>query len=473
MAIVEELLDHVRQWLQQAGVCASSRLLCAVSGGVDSVVLLDLLRQLSSSLGFALGIAHADHSLRGEQSRREASFVEQLAVEHGLPILLEVLPVRQYARQHRCSIELAARRLRYDFFARAAQQFSATHLALAHTADDNAETILLNLLRGAGLEGLAGIPPQRELLPGCQLIRPLLAFRKQQLYAYAHARRLQWCEDTSNRDRRFRRNRIRWELLPCAEAIVPQAVLSICRAGTLLRQALEGIAQVVEPYLQRAALPDGGFFFREADWDALPPFFRAELLRAALRRLGSPYGPPFDRLTRALALRTASTGKRCMLTRDATLVRERTGLSLLPLTPALPELLVHPRGRYRLGMWELEFSAVTASEVDFSADASIAFVDADCLPDTLCWRPPRAGDRFHPLGMPREMKLGDFLTNQRLPYWRRRSLTVLAVGSRILWVCGLRLSETVKLTERTRRILRLHLRHVPPAGTPAHARTTA
>lgn len=424
-------------------------------------------------LGFALGVVHAEHGLRGDRSRQEASFVARIATERGLPVIVEALPVREYARQHRCSIELAARRLRYDFFARAAQQFGATHLAVGHTADDNAETVLLNLLRGAGLEGLTGIPPQRELRPGCQLIRPLLAFRKQQLYAYAHARRLQWCEDPSNRDRRFRRNRIRWELIPCAEAIVPQAVSSICRTSTLLRQALEGIAQIVEPYLHRAALLGEGFFFAEAEWDALPPFFRTELLRAALRHLGLPYSPPLHQLTRAIALRWASTGKRCLLTRNVVLVRERSGLSLLLLTPRLPAIDVEPRGCYRLGPWELEFEPVPAARVAFSADPSVEFVDADRLPDTLCWRPPRSADRFHPLGMPREMKLGDFLTKQRLPYWRRHSLTVLASGSRVLWLCGVRLSETVKLTEQTRRILRLRLRHVPPSDTTAHGCTAA
>lgn len=470
--IIDELHTHVRQQLDNFGVRAESRILCAVSGGVDSVVLLDILHLLSCELLFTLGVIHADHGLRGEQSRQDAEFVKQMAEKRELPVFTESLPVREYARQHRCSIETAARTLRYDFFIRSARQFGATHVALAHTDDDNAETILLHLLRGAGLEGLAGIPPQRELFPGCWLIRPLLLLRKQQLYSYAQLRRLQWRQDWSNLDRRFRRNRIRWELLPLAEAITPNAVQRIARTGSILRQAVEGISQLMEPYLLRAALPTSGFFFSDADWDSLPPFFRTELIRIAIRRLGAPYSPPSHRLLQALALRTAQTGKRFALGRTLFLIRERNGLSLVPLLPPLPSLPVQPSGHYRLGIWKLEFQPVTEPPPTFPPDPWTEFMDADRLPDTLCWRPPRAGDRFHPLGLPREMKLGDFLTNQRIPHWQRRLLTVLADGNRILWLCGVRLSETVKVTAQSRHIVCARLDLVPQTEHPAYAPET-
>jgi len=463
MSLVEQLHNHVRQQLHRWGVSPESRLLCAVSGGVDSVVLLDILFTLARQEGFALGIVHADHGLRGESSRKDAEFVQNLAQELKLPLFLETLPVRQYAQEHGYGVQAAARKLRYAFFRRSARRFQATHFAVAHTADDNAETVLLHLLRGTGLEGLGGIPPQRSLVPGCLLIRPLLAVRKAQLLEYAHQRGLSWREDPSNRDRRFRRNRIRWELLPTATAIVPKAVENINRCSAVLRSAGEALRALLDPLLQPLEPPASGFFIDESAWDSLPEFFRLELLRLALRRLGAPYSPTTARLMAASNLRRAATGKRLLLTRQHLLLRERQGLSLVRLPPPMPVISVQPRGLYRSDLWELEFQPVEPEQVQLTPDPWTEFVDAERLPPRLLWRPPQPGDRFHPLGMPRELKLGDFLTNQRLPHWRRLTLTVLSEGARVLWLCGVRLSDEVKISPETRHILRLQLRAVPQA----------
>ncbi|MDW8224935.1 MAG: tRNA lysidine(34) synthetase TilS [Bacteroidota bacterium] len=267
MDTAEWFLFQVRRQLQESGVDSRSRILCAVSGGMDSVVMLALLRDLSTELGFVVGVAHADHGLRGEASQQDAEFVRHLAVEWNLPVFVETLPVREYARRHHCGIEMAARLLRYEFLQRSARAFGATHVAVAHTADDNAETVLLNLLRGAGLEGLSGIPPQRELFSDCFLIRPLLSLRKRHLHEYACSRGLLWREDVSNRELYFRRNRIRWELLPTIERIMPGALDNINRSSALLRQALSGIHQLLEPLLQQTALPDGnGFLIADSQW---------------------------------------------------------------------------------------------------------------------------------------------------------------------------------------------------------------
>ncbi|MEN3027114.1 MAG: tRNA lysidine(34) synthetase TilS [Chlorobiota bacterium] len=462
MCVVEEVQRHVSERFTELGVQPGSRLLCAVSGGVDSIVLLDVAEAVAPQLGLTLGIAHADHGLRGDESRHDALFVQTLANERRLPAFIESIPVQQYARRHRCGIEEAARQLRYEFLQRCAIAFRATHVATAHTADDNAETVLLHLLRGTGLEGLAGIPPRRELFPGCWLIRPLLQLRKAVLTAYARARGLSWREDSSNRDRCFRRNRIRWELLPTAEQIVPKSVENINRCSTLIRRAAEGIGQLLEPLLLRSTLPDGGFFFPDTEWDALPTFFRGELLRHALQRLGHPYSPPAHRIEAALALRTATTGKRYSLAPTTVLIREHSGLSLVQLPPPWPELTVEPQGVVRFDSWELEFQPVGIGDFQKTEDPWVEYMDADRLPPRLQWRAPKPGDRFHPLGMPKAMKLGDFLTNQRLPHWRRLSLTVLADGHRILWVCGVRLSEDVKITPTTRRVTRVRLRRVGP-----------
>jgi len=456
------LRQHVRSELERFGVRAESRLLCAVSGGVDSIALLDVLAALAPEMGFWLGVLHADHGLRGEQSRQDAEFVHSIASAYGLPFTEETLPVAEYARAHRCGLEMAARQLRYDFFTRHACQMAATHLALAHTADDRAETLLLNLLRGAGIDGLSAMPPSRQLTPECLLIRPLLAVRKAQLIAYAQARGLSWREDPSNRDRRFLRNRIRWELLPLLESITPAAVRKLCQTATLLAQARQGIAQLLEPLLQQAALPEPGFHFPEEQLRRLPEFFRLQLYRLALQQLGQTYAPGQSHLQRLLELERLPTGRLLPLGQGLYAVREHTGISLLRRLPPLQHRLITGCGTYRLDGWELEITEVPAEEVRFTSDPAVEYVDAERFPAQVLWRAARPGDRFHPLGMPAPMKLGDFLTAQRIPHYRRRSLSVLAEGSRVLWLCGVRLSAEVRVRRETQRFLRLHLRKVLP-----------
>jgi len=456
------LRQHVRLELERFGVRTDSRVLCAVSGGVDSIVLLDVLVALSSETGFWLGVLHADHGLRGEQSRQDAEFVRSIVRAYGLPFAEEALPVAEYARAHRCGLEMAARQLRYDFFARHARQMAATHLALAHTADDVAETLLLNLLRGAGIDGLSAMPPSRQLTPECLLIRPLLAVRKAQLIAYAQARGLSWREDPSNRDRRFLRNRIRWELLPLLETITPAAVRKLCQTATLLAQARQGIAQLLEPLLQQAALAEPGFYFSEEQLGRLPEFLRLQLYRLALQRLGQTYSPGQAHLRRLLELERSPTGTLLPLGKTLYAVREHAGISLLQKLPPLGQCLITGCGTYRLDGWELEIAEVPAEEVRFTPDPTVEYVDAERFPARVLWRAVRAGDRFHPLGMPAPMKLGDFLTAQRIPHHRRRSLSVLAEGSRVLWLCGVRLSAEVCVRRETQRFLRLQLRKVSP-----------
>lgn len=213
---VESLAQRVQRTIAAHGLIRpGERVLVGVSGGADSVVLLHMLASWRAKLGLSLCVVHVDHQLRAE-SAREAAWVQQLATRLEIPFIAQRCDVRSLCAEHGWSLEDGARRARYQCFAAAAAQFSVHVLALAHTADDQAETVLMRLLRGSGLTGLGGIPMTR-LLERVRVVRPLLSVWRQEILAYLQQQELSCQDDASNADVRFTRNRIRHQLLPLLE----------------------------------------------------------------------------------------------------------------------------------------------------------------------------------------------------------------------------------------------------------------
>ncbi len=211
-----DLIDHVAQMLTEHQlILPGARVVVGVSGGADSIVLLHLLHRLRSRWDLALHVAHLDHGLRPDAGQ-DAVFVERVATDWQIPCTIERCDVSARCQQAGWSLEDGARRIRYQMFLEVAKRHSATHIALAHTADDQAETVLMRLLRGTGLLGLGAIPMKRQM-QGVWLVRPLLQAWRRDLLAYVEGEHLPYREDSTNNDTRFVRNRIRHELLPLLE----------------------------------------------------------------------------------------------------------------------------------------------------------------------------------------------------------------------------------------------------------------
>ena len=221
-----------------------SRVLCAVSGGSDSMCLLHLLWSKRQDWGLAVCAAHYEHGLRGEDSLRDAAFVERFCRERGIPCAIEHGDAAAYAAEKRLGIEEAARELRYAFLERAADELGCDLIATAHNADDNAETLLLNLIRGSGLRGLGGIPPKRG-----RIVRPLLEVPREEIAAYLSENGLPHTEDRSNEDERFRRNLVRRRLLPLLWEMNPAFVRAAGNTAQLLRQDEDCLAALAEAFV--------------------------------------------------------------------------------------------------------------------------------------------------------------------------------------------------------------------------------
>lgn len=222
------------------------RVLCAVSGGVDSVVLLHIMLEIRNALGIEVCAAHLNHMLRGEDSDGDEEFVRSLCGRYGVPFISERADVKKYAESSGESIELAARNVRYDFLRRAAEKFGAQKIATAHNANDSLETMLINIARGSGSNGLCGIPPERN-----GIIRPLIYITRAEIEKYAESRGISYREDKTNREAVYSRNNLRLNAVPALLYVNPSAVENASRAAKLLRAETRLLEEFAERELTR------------------------------------------------------------------------------------------------------------------------------------------------------------------------------------------------------------------------------
>jgi tRNA(Ile)-lysidine synthase len=429
--------------------------LVAVSGGPDSVALLDVLCALGESLGLALTVAHVHHGLRPEADA-EADGVQRLCEHLGVPCHVERVTVRREAPWD--GLEAESRRARHAALERVARVVGAARIATGHTADDQAETVLMRLLQGAGPRGLGGIAPARGLL-----IRPLIETRRSAIEEYLRERGLAWAEDPSNRDPRFLRTRIRHDLLPfMAELTGASVVEALGRSAAAARAVVADLEERARADLARLATRDGAGITLDVGGLAERPLeLAAEMLRQAAALLGEtrPLRGPAQRALRWLL----AEAPRRRAARLGRLAVERSGQRLRIGPVALPALTT--RAWLVPGALELpEVGArLDARIVGRAGDYAIprepgrAAFDADALPSALSVRARRRGDLFSPFGAPALRRLKSFLIDAGVPRWQRARTPLVEAGGEIIWVAGIRRGSIAPVTAATTRILELAL----------------
>jgi tRNA(Ile)-lysidine synthase len=514
---VSELPHHVEQSILGRRLFRpGQRILVAVSGGADSMVLLHVLHELAGKYQWRLTAAHFNHRLRGRSSDADERLVRRTAERLKLPVVVEAAEVRELARAQRLSLEMAARRLRHDFLAYTARRRHIPMVALAHHADDQLELFFLRLLRGSGGEGLAGMK-WRNPSPSdatVQLVRPLLDQPKAVLGEYAAEQRVRFREDASNALLDFQRNRIRHELLPLLRKNYQPALdRTIARVMDILGAEAEFVAWAAEEWLRwlrnpkaeerrpkegRSAKSEGirgslrrilrgeeggqeGLLF-----DNLPVAVQRRCVQMQLLRLGIDPDYELTEHLRVAAERSVSVGLKTPGSLARTWVGEKKAAGR-DGTGVLCYAVRNRWGGVRLQTAALEGFNSTSKEADLDgksgevefdgvriswrADARKAVAraragvrqesfDADKVGSPVRLRHWRPGDRFQPIGMACAVKLQDFFTNQKIPRDRRRQLLVAATAQgEVFWVEGTRISERFKLTRET--IRRLQWRWEP------------
>lgn len=440
--------------------------LVAVSGGPDSVALLLVLSALTGELAISrLSVAHFNHQLRGQDSEKDAAFVRSLAAHLHLDCRLGQEDVAAHRRRFGLSLEMAARECRRRFLLNSARQIRADKVALGHNANDQAEELLLRLIRGTSPGGLSGMAPKT----GQGLIRPLLELERSQILAYLQERGVDYRTDTSNLEPFCDRNRLRLQVLPMIERhINPKVTSSLCRHAQLAREEETWWAGFLEDRWQRALATRGPnrVTLRRPALQAEPVVVRRRLLKQALILLcGSFYGfaqVHLDRLA-DLAASPRSTGE-IHLPRGVRACNEYDALVL-----SLAAEQYEPERKQPLSEGTTVFGpyTVTVCRVEgdgppdrktLSAERFTAWMDEDRLRKPLRIRTWQPGDRFRPLGMSGSKKLQDLFSDLKVPRRHRKCVPILCDAEKICWVAGYRLDERVKVRSTTKRILKVSIR---------------
>lgn len=437
------MLEPFRQYIRNRGLIGpEEKILVAVSGGIDSMTLLDLMRQ---AFGGRIAAAHCHFGLRGAESDGDQQLVETYCRQHCIPLHTVRFDTEAEARERGESIQMAARRLRYDWFDSLCDNHGYDKIAIAHHADDSAETFFINLVRGTGLRGLTGIADRRG-----RIIRPLLFARRDDITAYAVAGGVPYREDSTNATLKYLRNRLRHDILPRLDSASNNRLAQTMEQNLTRLQQAQRFIDLQIAKLRAEALHDNILNLSFLDPGSLP-FELHELLR--------PYGfapETVEDLAAVLTRRAeesdvTASGKRF----DAPEWSAAIDRGRIMLTPRIAE----PFRDERIAEDDPRIEWLSAGELPDSlvTPPNIAYLTADALKFPLLLRRWRDGDWFIPLGMAGQKKVSDFLIDAKIPAVDKARQGVLVSGETIVWLAGRRIDDRYKVRQDARRIVRITL----------------
>jgi tRNA(Ile)-lysidine synthase len=462
------MTDLFEKWLcfirDQGLFFRGGRILVAVSGGMDSIVLLDLFSLIREPWSLSLAAAHVQHGIRGREAEEDEAFVAGACRRYGLPFLSMAADAPSFSRDRRISLETGSRQIRQAVLASFAGRLAFDAVALAHQADDQAETILLNLVRGSGLRGMAGMRPRRDLF-----VRPLLFAAREEIESYCRNRKLAYRTDSTNSDIVFSRNRMRWHILSNLKKEFGNHVAgAVCRAGEAVREA--------ETVVDQAALRAFRRSIRRISPDEIAldiyqflQYFKG-IRKAVLIRLFETI-PSIGRrpnrieLNRVLWLAEhGKSGAVFPVNQSVSVVKSGRTLvfhGMRALNAEVPvdvgrSVLFHEAG-IRITSQSLPWDP----EKSFPRDnPNVVLLDADAAAPPYAVRPCKKGDWFIPLGMTGKKKLHDFFIDSKVPRHRRERVPLFTSNRRIAWVAGMRLDDRFKVTDKTNRVLKLEIESI-------------
>ncbi|MGH7951389.1 MAG: tRNA lysidine(34) synthetase TilS [Limisphaerales bacterium] len=470
-----ELLQRVQQNIQNRQLFQrGQKILVAVSGGLDSVALLFALQKISAKFQLKIVVAHFNHCLRGRSSDTDEKFVRKTAAAMKLPVFVGRAKVKDFACKSKLSIEMAARKLRHEFFARIARAQKIKTMALAHHADDQVELFFLRLLRGAGGAGLAGMKwrSPSPANPKIRIIRPLLNLTKSELRDFARENKIQFREDATNFSNDFLRNRVRNELLPLLkkkyQPALDKTILRlmeiigaesdfVCEAAKKFHRRRSNESQIknrkqkIENKLETRCLVS-------SDFEKLPTAIQRRILQLQLTELGVAAGFELIESLRQSPDVFASVSPKFSVSRDANGKvhwREQQMAEFNDREMAVklnkPDEVIFGGMKFR---WQIQPQKKFPRLRNKLRRLDVEFFDADKIGSEIVLRHWCPGDRFQPIGLKSPVKLQDLFTNQKIPRQLRHNLVLAATASgKIFWVEELRISEQFKLSPQTKRRL--------------------
>lgn len=454
-----DLLKGYIDFIQQNQLFYSSdKLLLAVSGGIDSVVLAHIAKEA----GQQFSIAHCNFRLRGEESERDEAFVRELAGTLEVPLYIRHFDTKQYAEAQKVSIQVAARDLRYNWFRAILDGKAAAdlqegipeteapyqYLLTAHHQGDNIETVFMNFCKGTGIAGLKGILPRQE-----RIIRPLLFASREDILTYARQHQLAWVEDSSNDETKYTRNYFRKVILPSVEKIYPQV------RGNISAN-IERIREAAELYDQAVALAKKKMVEIHGTEVRVPvlKLAKSSPRRTLIYEIIKEYGFTAHQAEEVEKLLTSETG-RYISSATHRILRNRAWLVISPLEIIKDQVVVVNRGENEVLFSEsrLLLKWLEGENVKFASDNNIAVLDAKEIQFPLILRKWKEGDYFYPLGLRKKKKLARFFIDQKLSKNEKEKVWVVESHKKIVWVIGYRIDDRFKITPSTQKALQLSI----------------
>lgn len=431
----KKLNEHINQSFP---FLKESKILIAISGGVDSVVLAYLCKQMNLNIA----LAHCNFNLRDKESDADEDFVLELAKDWDLEVFIENFNTKQFAIDKKISTQMAARTLRYFWFDEIASQLGFNYILTAHHADDNFETFLINLSRGTGLDGLLGIPSMNK-----NIIRPLLPFKRDDIEKYAKQKGLKWREDSSNSSTKYLRNKLRHDVIPILKGINPQLLQNFEKTQQYLNDIKsivdEGVNDVAKRVVSKTSNDGIAFNIKELQ--------QLSNTKAYLYELLNGYG--FTQWEDILDLLTAQPGKQ-VFSNTHRLFKDRDYLILSEIDE-LPDESIKIQESQSLVLTSFGKLLITKIDTINETSKHIAYVDANLLKFPLTLRQWQEGDYFYPSGMTGKKKLSKYLKDEKFSLLDKENLWLLCSSDEIVWVLNHRTDNRFIVTEDTKEILKI------------------
>ncbi|HHY81199.1 MAG TPA: tRNA lysidine(34) synthetase TilS [Clostridiales bacterium] len=465
------MLQKVANFIQdQCLILPGDKVIVGLSGGADSVALLHILKELRGQLKLELFAAHINHCIRGQEAINDAVFAEDLCKSWNIPFFLKIADIPELSRRLNLTEEEAGRQVRYDFFYEVMDKVKGNRIATAHHKNDQAETILHNIIRGTGIQGLSGIKPIRD---GC-IIRPLLVVTREEILDYIKMHSLSYREDATNADLTYTRNRIRNRLIPIlTREYNPDIIERLYIMGNIIREEDEFLTDYCSKvYRELCTLESGQIIMHLNKFNACHGAVQKRLVRLAVSKLrGDLDGVGYDHIDAVVTLaRRSRTGTRTLVPASGkgcpVIVAEVIYDKLIfrknnDETPVeyYDELLPVP-GQVRLEKLGL---IVTAEKWDrkksLHFSSQCIYIDEDAVKGSLRLRQRVKGDRFKPLGMNGSKKLKDYFIDMKIPRDERDRIPLLVDEENIIWVVGLQLNQDYRITGSTKNILKISIEY--------------
>lgn len=456
--IIEEVKKSILKFnMIQPG----DKIIVAVSGGPDSICLLDLLTRFSKEFNISLVIAHYNHGLRIGEDDLETHLVKKIAKSLGLPFETEKASGLD---MHSSSLEDKARNLRYDFFERIRIKYKAHKIALGHNLNDQAETVIMRLLRGSGMSGLSGIPPVRDNT----IIRPLIEVKREDILGYLEQRDLEYATDSSNLDKRFLRNKIRLELLPEMIKYQPGFIEILGQLSENLRDEDSFLEMQADEWVGHRLVQDesGDSLINISSFKDIPNAFLKRVIRNIIKKFNKNlYGIESGHIHDVINL-IENTRPNISIDLPKGLRAKKEYNKLIFTTkntfPEFWSYLIKDEGRLYINEIGrtiiIEGSNNKPENKGHTDDMNSVQLDKDSLSFPLTLRNFKPGDRFIPLGMTGHKKVKDFFIDLKIPPVRRKQIPILLKDDKIIWVCGYRIDDRFKVTPDTKSILKITIK---------------